>query len=240
LRALFALDVDDVTIARLAQSVETRFVGAPVGIMDQMASSLGSGGEALFIDTRTLAVERLRLPPSLDVLVIDSGVPHAHAGGQYAARRKESFEAAALLGVERLRDVGVGALPAIEALPAVLARRARHIVTENQRVLDAVEAIRGSNPERLGALFAASHASMRDDYETSTPDVDALVAIGARHPDVFGARLTGGGFGGAVVMLANASRGREAADSIRDAYARETGREGVVLIPPRPGERSRT
>jgi galactokinase len=240
LRALFALELDDVRLARLAQAVETTFVGAPVGIMDQMASSLGRDGEALFLDTRTLAAEPVPLPRTIDIVVIDSGVPHAHAGGQYAARRKESFEAAALLGVERLRDVGVGALPMIEALPPVLARRARHVVTENQRVLDAVDAIRHGNAARVGALFAASHASMRDDYETSTPDVDALVAIGARHPDVYGARLTGGGFGGAVVMVAKASRGRDAAESIRDAYARETGREGVVLIPPRSGPQSRT
>jgi galactokinase len=231
LRTLFALPYDDVALARMAQAVETTFVGAPVGIMDQMASSLGRDGEALFLDTRTLAIERLPLPRTIEVIVIDSGVVHAHAGGEYATRRRESFEAAALLGVEMLRELDVSALPRIAALPPVLARRARHIVTENQRVLDTVAALRGGDVARAGTLFAASHASMRDDYETSTPDVDALVRIGAGHPAVHGARLTGGGFGGAVVLLAQAGRGRAAARSIRDEYARETGRKGIVLVP---------
>jgi galactokinase len=231
LRTLFDLQFDDVSLARIAQSVETRFVGAPVGIMDQMASSLGHVGEALFLDTRTLAFERVPIPGSIELIVIDSGVPHAHAGGQYATRRRESFEAAALLGVEKLRDLDLAALPAINALPPILARRARHIVTENQRVLDAVEALKRGDAERLGVLFHESHVSMRDDFETSTPDVDKLVRIGAEHPDVYGARLTGGGFGGAVVMIARASRGRAAASAIADAYARESGRTPVVLLP---------
>jgi galactokinase len=232
LRTLLDLDVDDVTLARMAQAVETDFVGAPVGIMDQMAASLGRDREALFLDTRTLAVERVPLPLSIEIVVIDSAVPHAHAGGEYATRRRESFEAAALLGVDRLRDVDLTALHRISALPPVLSRRARHIVTENQRVLDAVEALRAGNAPRLGALFAASHASMRDDYETSTPDVDALVTIAEGHPDVYGARLTGGGFGGAVVMLVPSGRGSLVAPAIRDAYRRKTGRHAEVLVPP--------
>jgi galactokinase len=231
LRTLFDFTFDDVRLARIAQAVETQFVGAPVGIMDQMASSLGRDGEALFLDTRTLAVERLPLPVTIDIVVIDSGVSHAHAGGEYATRRRESFEAAERLGVAKLRDLDLSALPRIEALPPILARRARHIVTENQRVLDAVAALRAADAPRLGALFAASHASMRDDYETSTPEIDTLVRIGAAHPDVYGARLTGGGFGGAVVMIAKAGRARAAAHAIRDAYSRETGRAGAVLVP---------
>ena len=233
LRQLLGLDLDDVTLARLAQAVETEFVGAPVGIMDQMASSLGRDGEALFLDTRTLAVERLPLPPDIELVVIDSGVPHAHAGGEYATRRRESFEAAARLGVERLRDVDPAAIARLESLPPMLARRARHVITENQRVLDAVEALRSGDAPRLGALFAASHASMRDDYETSTPDVDALVRIGQSHPDIYGARLTGGGFGGAVVLIARSGTGRAAAATIRDEYAGQTGRDAAVLVPPK-------
>src|SRR4051812_8166130 len=170
LRTLFGLRLDDMALARAAQAVETEFVGAPVGIMDQMASSLGRDGEALFLDTRTLSVDRVPLPQSLEIIVIDSGVAHAHAGGEDATRRRESFEAAARLGVAMLRDLDLSALPRIEALPPALMRRARHIVTENQRVLDAVDALRRSDPVRLGALFAASHASMRDDFENSTPD----------------------------------------------------------------------
>jgi galactokinase len=239
LRTLLSLDIDDVELARMAQAVETQFVGAPVGIMDQMAASLGRDREALFLDTRTLAVQRLPLPPLIEIVVIDSRIPHAHASGAYAVRRRESFEAAALLGVERLRDVGTSVLARIEQLPPILARRARHIVTENQRVLDTVEALRANDAIRLGALFDASQASMRDDYETSTPEIDVLVEIGRRHHDVYGARLTGGGFGGAVVMLAKCRRGRAAADEICDTYTRQTQREGRVLVPLASGRHPR-
>ncbi len=150
---------------------------------------------------------------------------------EYAARRRESFEAAALLGVERLRDVDSSALARIDALPPLLARRARHVITENARVLAAVDALRAADAVRLGALFNASHASMRDDYEISTPEIDRLVVIAQQHPDVFGARLTGGGFGGAVVLIAASGRGSVAADEICAAYRHATGRPGVVLVP---------
>jgi galactokinase len=208
------------------------FVGAPIGIMDQMAASLGREGEALFIDTRSLAVERVPMPTAIEVVVLDSGISHAHAGGEYAVRRRESFDAAALLGIERLRDASPASLRRIDALPPLLCRRARHIVRENQRVLDAVEALRSGDTARLGTLFAESHASQRDDYDTSTPEIDRLVTLAAEHPDVLGARLTGGGFGGAVVALARAGRGRTAARVIQDAYGRQTGKRATVLVPP--------
>jgi galactokinase len=179
----------------------------------------------------TLVFERIPLPASIGLAVIDSGVGHAHASGQYATRRRESFEAAAQLGVERLRDLDESALPRIGALPPVLARRARHIVTENARVLAAADALRAADAIQLGALFAASHASMRDDFETSTPDIDALVTIAQNHPDVYGARLTGGGFGGAIVLITRA-RPAAAASAIRDTNHAQTGRHGAVLIPP--------
>jgi galactokinase len=231
LRELFRLDLDDVTIARIGQATETDFVGAPVGIMDQLASSLGRDGEALFVDTRTLAVERVAMPATIDLVVIDSGITHAHAGGEYATRRRESFEAAARLGVEYLRDIDVQALPRLAGLPPILARRARHIVTENQRVLDAVKALRRGDAVALGALFAASHASMRDDYETSTPDIDRLVHISQSRSDVYGARLTGGGFGGAIVVLAHAGRGAIAGGEICQQYQHETGTAATLLVP---------
>jgi len=231
LRDLQGLTIDDHAIARLAQRVETEFVGAPVGIMDQMACSLGRPGEALFIDTRALAFERIPWPAAAELVVIDSGVSHQHAGGEYAARRRESFAAAVALGVSHLRDVGIDALPAIARLPDVEARRARHIVTENQRVLDAVAALRAGDLTTVGALFAASHASMRDDYEITTPDIDALVALGQADPAIYGARMTGGGFGGAVVMLARAGEGRAAAERIVGAYDRQIGRRASILAP---------
>jgi galactokinase len=231
LRDLLVFDGDDLTLARMAHAVETDFVGAPVGIMDQIAVSLGQEGEALFIDTRTLRVESLPLPPCMEIVVIDSGIPHAHAGGKYASRRRESFDAAARLGVEWLRDLDTSALSRIAALPQPLAGRARHVVTENQRVLDAVGALRSNDVARLGDLFASSHASMRDDYETSTLEVDTLVTIAQRFPGTYGARLTGGGFGGAVVILAARGQGRRVAFAVCDRYREQTGQNGVVLVP---------
>jgi galactokinase len=231
LRAAYSLPLDDVAIAKVGRAAETDFVGAPVGIMDQMAASVARDGEALFLDTRTLAAERVPLPPALDLVVIDSGITHTHAGGAYVDRRRESFEAAARLGVEKLRDVSVADLPRIEALPPLLARRARHIVTENQRVLEAVVALRAGDLPRLGALFHASHASMRDDFEISTPEIDALVRIADADADVYGSRLTGGGFGGAVVVLAQRPGGAAAAARICGAYRSATGRAGSVLVP---------
>jgi galactokinase len=232
LRELLSLDVDDVALAKIGRAAETDFVGAPVGIMDQIASSLGRDGEALFVDTRTLAVARVPIPTSIEVVVIDSGVKHAHAGGQYVIRRRESFEAAALLGVEQLRDIDPSMLSRLDALPPALGRRARHIITENARVLSAVAAFHAGDARGLGALFEASHESMRDDYETSTAEIDRLVSIGRARADIYGARLTGGGFGGAVVMLACAGEARRASRAICDAYRRETGCNGRVLVPP--------
>ncbi|MEO6235530.1 MAG: galactokinase family protein, partial [Vicinamibacterales bacterium] len=149
LRTRFALALDDVAIARSGQEAEVTFVGAPVGIMDQMAASLGRDGEALFLDTRALAVERIPLPPEVKLIVIDSGVTHAHAGGEYGARRRESFEAARQLGVALLRDVDVTSLARLDALDPLLARRARHVITENQRVLEAAAALRAADAAAL-------------------------------------------------------------------------------------------
>ena len=231
LRQLAGLALDDIAIARLAQAAETDFVGAPVGIMDQMACSLGRDREALFLDTRTLAFDRVPLPAAAELIVLDSGVAHSHAAGEYRTRREESFAAAARLGVRMLRDVGIDALPRLAQLPPVLCRRARHVITENQRVHDAVAALRRGDLQALGALLDGSHASMRDDYEISTPDIDALVAIGRSQADVYGARMTGGGFGGAVVMLARAGSGIGVADAVRRLYDEASGRRAQVLVP---------
>jgi galactokinase len=232
LREAFGLALDDVALALCGQRAENDFVGARVGIMDQMAASLADAGTALFLDTRSLGYERLPLPAAADLMVVDSGVKHAHAAGGYNVRRMECERACALLGVAQLRDVGLADLPRVAALPAPLDRRARHVVTENARVLEAMAALRAGDLAALGALFAASHASQRDDYEVSIPEIDRLVAIATREPAVYGARLTGGGFGGSVVMLARAGAGRAAAERIAAAYAAATGRTPMILLPP--------
>jgi len=233
LRLLLDLAIDDVTLARMAQSVETEFVGAPVGIMDQMAASVGREGTALFLDTRSLDFRHVPIPSSIDLVVIHSGITHAHAGGEYVTRRRESFAAAERLGVPRLRDIDMTMMARIEALPSPLNRRARHIVSENARVLTAVAALEAGDVERLGRLLNESHVSMRDDYETSTAEIDTLVRLAQANQDVYGARLTGGGFGGSIVALARAGRGRSAAGQISVAYHQQTAREPLVLVPPR-------
>lgn len=230
LRAAMPLELNDVELARLAQLAETDFVGAPIGIMDQMACSLGRPGEALLIDTRSLHYDRIVLPRDAGVIVIDSGVTHNHAGGQYAERRRESFAAAAALGVQWLRDATV-VPPTFDGLSDVMQRRARHVVTENRRVLEAADALRADDLARLGALFNESHDSQRDDYETSTREIDTLVAIAQSDQAIYGARLTGGGFGGSVVMVTTAAAASAAAERVLRMYQDEVGREGRILLP---------
>jgi galactokinase len=229
LRAAFGLALDDVALALLGQRAENELVGAPVGAMDQLAASVGAPGFALFIDMRTLDSRKLALPEA-DLLVISSGIRHNHAAGDYRIRRAECEAAAAQLGVAALRDLDLADLPRIARLPDPLARRARHIVTENARVLAAVDAPERRDLAGLGELFGESHASLRDDFEISIPEIDALVELAAAHPEIHGARLTGGGFGGSIVALAHAGHGPQIASAIVDEYARRTGHAGRVLL----------
>jgi galactokinase len=234
LREAFALPITDVQLAQIGQRVENDFVGAPVGIMDQMASSLGRPGEALFLDTDTLQWELVPLPASVELVVIDSLVRHNHASGDYRTRREECERACAALGVKRLRDVdpvALGALDALETLPDLLLRRARHVVSENRRVLEMVDALRQENLDECGRILDAGHISLRDDFEISVPEVDRLVEIAATREDVYGARMTGGGFGGAIIALARTGTGRRAAMEIVERYQAETGKPASVLVP---------
>jgi galactokinase len=231
LRELFSLALDDLALARAGQRVENDFVGVPVGIMDQMAASLGELGSALFIDTRSLACERIPIPAGVELLVVDSGVEHAHAGGEYRQRRRQCEEAAARLGVVELRDLE-GREEAVETLPEPLRRRARHVVRENRRVLAAADALRRGHAARLGDLLREGHASLRDDFQVSIPEIDLLAALAEAEPEVYGARLTGGGFGGCVVVLCRAGTAREVGDRVFAQYRERSGREGAVLVPP--------
>ena len=230
LRQALGLTLDDLTIARIGQQAEVEFVGAPTGIMDQMAASMGSLGSALFIDTRTFETRSVALPPEVEVVVIASGVTHAHGTGGYRTRRAECERAASALSVRSLRDVSPEQL-ARAALEPLLLRRARHVVSENQRVLSTLDALAAGDLPALGALFAASHASMRDDYEVSVAEIDLLVQLGQAHAGIVGARLTGGGFGGSVVMLAHRGRGLTAAREIADDYQKSVGRAATILLP---------
>jgi galactokinase len=228
-RDAYTLDLDAVELATIARRAENDFVGAPTGIMDQMAASLASETAALFLDTRSLAYEAVALPGDAEIVVIDSGVSHNHAAGEYATRRAECEEAARALGVPQLRDVADA--DAAAALPAPLDRRARHVVTENARVLAAVDAMRAGDSVRLGRLFDASHASLRDDFEVTTADVDRLVRLTRGDVGVLGARMTGGGFGGAIVALVRRGLGRSVAERARSAYDETGSPRARVLVP---------
>ncbi|HEY1226180.1 MAG TPA: galactokinase [Ramlibacter sp.] len=225
LRELLGLDLDDVRIAQLAQQAEIQDAGVRCGIMDQMASSLAGTDRALLLDTRSLERRTVPLPDGSAVLVLDSGVARSLAASGYNQRRAECEEAARLLGVESLRDVDH--LEYIENLPDVPRKRARHVFTENRRVLQAVDC---RDPKAFGDLMNASHASLRDDYEVSTPELDLLVDLLQRQPGVFGARLTGAGFGGACVALCRREAVQQVARTVLAQY-REAGHQGRLLVP---------
>jgi galactokinase len=231
LRSAFGLAIDDVQIARLGQRAENQFVGAQCGIMDQMAASLADEHTALFLDARTLDYQRVSLPVDADLVVINSGVAHDHAAGDYNIRRAECERASRTLGVSQLRDLDSAELRRLDVLPEPLRRRARHVVSENERVLAAVQAIRRNDLPQLGRLFYDSHQSMRDDYEVSVKEIDLIVELARADTEIYGARLTGGGFGGSVVMLAHAGTGSKAARRIARAYADRSGRSPTVLVP---------
>ena len=224
LRKLFGFNIDDVEIAQIAQQAEIQFAHVRCGIMDQMASSLADVGHMLFLDTRTLQREILPLPPETELIVIDSGIPRSLANSEYNQRRNECEQAAALLGVAALRDVDD--LRHIEALPSTLKQRARHVISENQRVLEAVGSI---SVKRFGELMNASHASLRDDFAVSIPALDVLVDLLQRHPAVYGARLTGAGFGGACVALAKKNTSAAVTAQVMAAYT-AAGYHGKVLV----------
>ena len=230
-RTAASLGIEDVRLARLAKKAENDLVGAPVGIMDQMAVTLAGERQALFLDTRSLEHSLVALPAGVDLVVINSGVAHNHARGDYRTRRAECERAAAALGVPQLRDLGAGDLTRVMDLPDPLGRRARHVVTEDERVLSAVRAMREGDLGTLGALFYASHDSMRDDYEVSVAETDLLVDLARLEPDILGARLTGGGFGGSVVMLARPGAAGPVARRIAAAYAARARRKPTVLVP---------
>jgi galactokinase len=225
LRELLALDLDDVRIAQLAQRSEIEFAGVNCGIMDQMASSLADTQRMLFLDTRTLERRLIAMPQGTELLVIESGLSRSLAASAYNERRAQCEQAARLLGVHALRDVDDPA--AVERLPEPLRRRARHVVTENQRVLRAAQ---GVNAREFGRLMNASHASLRDDYEVSVKPLDYLVALLQQQPSVYGARLTGAGFGGACVALCVAGDAESVGDEVVAQYA-EHGPPGRVLVP---------
>jgi galactokinase len=229
LRDLVAPELGGPDLVELARRAENDFVGAPTGILDQSASVLCTAGHALFLDTRDRSSEQVPLDlaaAGLALLVVDSGVTHEHAGGGYGDRRRECEEAARRLGVDFLREVEdvdrLAVLADGTAEGEVLLRRARHIVTEDARVLEVVAHLRGdADPRRIGPVLTAGHESLRDDFEISVPLLDAIVES-AVSAGAHGARMVGGGFGGSAIALVEA----DAVDSVTAAVADRFAREG--------------
>lgn len=191
-------------LAQAGQLAENEAAGAPTGIMDQSASLLGARDSAVFLDCRSLDHEIVELGfehAGLTIMVIDTGVTHSHATGGYGERRASCEEGARMLGVASLRELTAGDLDrARQTLDDTTFRRVRHVVTENRRVLDTVSLLRAGRPAEIGPLLDASHASLRDDFEVSTPELDLAVET-ANANGALGARMTGGGFGGAAIAL---------------------------------------
>ncbi len=227
LRSLLYLAIDDVEIALIGQQAEIRYAHVNCGVMDQMASSLADVDHMLFLDTRTLERRLLPLPQGTQLIIIDSGVPRTLAASKYNERRAECEQAATLLGVPALRDVAH--LEQLEQLPSPLKQRARHVVSENSRVLEAANDGQ-ITAERFGILMNDSHASLRDDYEVSIAALDQLVALLQEQPAVFGARMTGAGFGGACVALCRIGQAEAAASAVLSKY-NDAGGKGAILLP---------
>jgi galactokinase len=225
---------DRMAVARACQRAENDFVGVPCGILDQFAVTFGVRDAALLLDCRSLEHRTVHLPASAAIFIAESGVTRELRGSGYAARRRECADAAEALSaidpaVRSLRDATPGLLDRAEdRIDDVLLRRARHVVTENERVLRTAEAFESGDLVAAGDAFLASHASLRDDFEVSTPELDRLVEVAAAMPGVFGARLTGGGFGGAVIVLAEAAAAAGIPAGIRAGYRTPGGSPPAV------------
>ncbi|MGB9466310.1 MAG: galactokinase [Candidatus Acidiferrum sp.] len=236
LAAESGLSIDRTRLAQICQQAENEFVGMRCGIMDQFISLHGRVNHALMLDCRSLQFELVPIPESVKLVICNTGVKHKLAGGEYNRRREECEVAVrslakALPGIRALRDVSEGELEQHrELLPQVVYKRARHVVKENARVLDGMEALRAGDLQRFGECMAESHESLRDLYEVSCAELDVMVELANRQPGVYGARMTGGGFGGATISLVDAQLAGTFAESMASAYQKETGIVPTILV----------
>jgi galactokinase len=215
---------DPAAMARLAQLAENRWVGVNCGIMDQMISAAGEEGHAVLIDCRSLETRPVPLPHGTVVVILDTATRRGLVDSAYNERRRQCEAAAAHFGVRALRDLSAEAFEARAAeLDAVTARRARHVITENDRTLAAAEVMARGDAVALGGLMNVSHISLRWDFEVSSPALDAMVEIAHDHPGCFGARMTGAGFGGCAVALVERAAGDAFARDVAAEYRRQTG-----------------
>jgi len=223
-------------VAQLCQRAEHEYAGTRCGIMDQFIASFGESGHALMLDCRSLDYTLLPLPEAVRLVICNSMVRHDLAAGEYNHRRADCETGVRILrdylpAVRALRDV---TLPDLEihrnAMSDVVYRRCRHVITENQRVLDAGEALKSGDLAQFGQLMYDSHHSLRDDYEVSCRELDLLVELASAHEGVFGARMTGGGFGGCTINLVRAETAEQFKRDLAEGYAKETGKAAEVYV----------
>lgn len=229
------LPISPTDIALNGQKAENQFVGANCGNMDQLISALGQKDHLLLIDCRSLETQSVPVPQELAVIIVNSNVPHDLVTGEYNIRREQCERAAAFFGVKALRDVSVEQFKKSEAeltaLDPLAAKRARHVVTENERVLEAAEALKRRDFSRLGELMEKSHHSMRDDFEITVPQIDYLVQLAqAVIGKNGGARMTGGGFGGCIVALAPQDKVDVVRKIIAENYEKNTGLKETFYV----------
>ncbi|HEU5453702.1 MAG TPA: galactokinase, partial [Terriglobales bacterium] len=234
--ALAGVDLAREELAKICQRAENEYVGARCGIMDQFIACTGKKGHAVLLDCRSLEYKYAPLPEGVALVLCNTMVKHSIAGGEYNRRREECEEGVRRLarkfpGIRALRDVTAEQLKRYAGeLPAVVARRCRHVVTENGRVVRAAQALAAGDLGEFGELMYASHASLRDDYEVSSPELDLMVELARQQPGVIGARMTGGGFGGCTVNLVQASEAAEFRARVAAAYQQKTGVRPDIYI----------
>lgn len=221
-------------MARLAQKAENEWVGVNCGIMDQMASAACREGHALFLDCRSLEIQHAPLPQGISVVILDTSTRRGLVESAYNERRNQCEEAARWFGVKALRDVSIEDFnektQADSGLSQIAMQRARHIITENARVLEAIEVMRNGNVKRLGELFNASHASLRDDFAVTNDALNIMVECAQEQDGCFGARMTGAGFGGCAVALVDEKKAEAFTHAVSTAYRQRSGLEASVYV----------
>jgi len=223
------IELDKLTLARLCQRAENEFVGVRSGILDQLAVCMGRSGYAMLLDCRSLEIEYVAIPERAALVVCNSMVRRALASGEYNRRREECEKGVQRLShflpeIRQLRDVSLAELNRYRAeLDPIIFRRCRHVVSENQRTLDAAEALRNEDVNAFGAFMSASHESLRDDYQVSCVELDALVEIATGQPGVYGSRMMGGGFGGCIISIVDKTSVESFVTNVTKEYVRRMG-----------------
>ena len=229
LMKLYPFSLPRLDVAKLCRRAENEFVGVNCGLLDQASSVFGLKDHLVFLDCRAESVKNIPLPSHFGLLVINSGEKHALVGGEYNERREQCFEAARRMGVEALRDVTMAQLEAAD-MPDLAKRRARHVVGENERVFQAIEALNSGDGALLGTLMTASHRSSMDNFQNSTPELDLLVDLAIKQKGCLGARLSGGGFGGAIVALVEMQDADRVLFEVKKSYEAQTHHEATGYL----------